>query len=347
MDAIRAELLGEPEVGNALACLGLTPRPVGLRVEIFDQSTTEEAFLLTEHKTAADIQQQGTDGVAVFGDGAEGNRGIPSHGGEETASEVGEDEQGFPNIGGTVVQRGGDVWLVVGDGVGIIENEAGALALEVVGVQAVESFAGFAGGLAVHADDDAAVGEGFGQMTNGGHDLGAPGRKSGKAGGRAGIVGCGRTGADADDVRGLAGVAGVENATKLFVALEEGVGFVDEEGGPDFLDDAEEGGGADVSGDDGPVDELAEDGEESSFAAALFGGLEPYVGADLAQVEGVGVESPKGESFGAPLGQNDVSGDEAGEVFQEEAAVDWGFPGGDVPGSEDWGLDGFGRESLI
>ena len=73
----------------------------------------------------------------------------------------------------------------------------------------------------------------------------------------------------------------------------------------------------------------------------------PDVGADLAQVEGVGVESPKRKGFGAPLGQNDVPGDELGEVFQEETAVDGGFPGGDVPRSKDWWLDGFGWESLI
>jgi hypothetical protein len=34
---------------------------------------------------------------------------------EVEAGEVGEDEQGFPDIGGAVVQPGGDVWPVGGD----------------------------------------------------------------------------------------------------------------------------------------------------------------------------------------------------------------------------------------
>jgi hypothetical protein len=79
------------------------------------------------------------------------------------------------------------------------------------------------------------------------------------------------SGGDADDEGGLTGVAGVEDAAQLVVAPEERVGFVNEEGGMGFLDDAEEGGRADVGGDDGSIDQFAEDGEESGFAAALFG----------------------------------------------------------------------------
>ncbi len=64
------------------------------------------------------------------------------------------------------------------------------------------------------------------------------------------------------------------------------------------------------------------------------------------QVEGVGVNSPEGKGFGAPLRENDVPG-EAGEFLQEETAVDGGFPWGDVPGSEDRSLEGFEQDSLI
>ena len=49
-------------------------------------------------------------------------------------------------------------------------------------------------------------------------------------------------GGDADDEGGFAFVAGVEDAAEFVVALEEGVGFVDQEGRADFANEAEEGG---------------------------------------------------------------------------------------------------------
>src|SRR5215467_12502495 len=67
---------------------------------------------------------------------------------------------------------------------------------------------------------------------------------------------------DAHDEGGVARVAGIEDAAEFVVALEEGVGFVNEEGWAGVLNDAEEGGGADVGGGDGALDEFAEDGEE-------------------------------------------------------------------------------------
>ena len=84
--------------------------------------------------------------------------------------------------------------------------------------------------------------------------------------------------------------------------------------------DAEEGGGADVSGDDRAIDELTEDAKEGGFAAAFFGGLQADVGTDVSEVEDVGVEGPQG--CGAPLRQDDMAGDEPGEVLQEQAAGD-------------------------
>jgi len=199
----------------------------------------------------------------------------------------------------------------------------------------------------VHADENAAVGEGFGQVPDSSNDFGAPGGKGGEVGGGVGILRGGGAVADADDVGGLAGVTGVENAANLLVCPEKGVGFIDEQGGLNLLDNAEEGGGADVSGDDRAIDELAEDAKESGFAAAFFGGLQADVSADVSEVEDVGVEGPQGERFGAPLGQDDMAGDEPGQVLQEKAAGDGGFPGGDFRGSEDGRLFGFGWENVI
>jgi hypothetical protein len=45
-----------------------------------------------------------------------------------------------------------------------------------------EALAFFAVAFALHADDDTAVGEGFGQVTDGGDEFGAPGAVRRKAG---------------------------------------------------------------------------------------------------------------------------------------------------------------------
>ena len=43
------------------------------------------------------------------------------------------------------------------------------------------AFALFVAAFALHADEDAAVGEGFGEVTDGGDDFGAPGAEMAKA----------------------------------------------------------------------------------------------------------------------------------------------------------------------
>jgi hypothetical protein len=96
--------------------------------------------------------------------------------------------------------------------------------------------------------------------------------------------------------------------------------------------------------DDRAIDELTEDVKERGFAAAFFGGFQADVGADVSELEGVSMEGPQGESLSTPLWQDDMAGDEPGQVLQEKAAGDGGFPGGDFPGSEDRGLVGFGRQ---
>jgi hypothetical protein len=198
----------------------------------------------------------------------------------------------------------------------------------------------------VHADENAAVGEGFGQVPDSSNDFGAPGGKGGEVGRGSGIA-RGGAGADADDVGGLAGVTGVENASNLLVCPEKGVGFIDEQGGLNLLDNAEEGGGADVSGDDRAIDELAEDAKEGGFAAAFFGGFQADVRADMAEVKGVSVQGPQGESLGPPLGEDDVAGDEASQVVQKKAAVDGGIPRRDILGPKCWRSNGLVRKSGI
>src|SRR5439155_1023466 len=85
---------------------------------------------------------------------------------------------------------------------------------------------------------------------------------------------------DSDDEGGFAAVAGVEDAAEFVVSLQEGVGFINEKRGEDFFDHAEEGGGADVGGGDGAVDEFEEHAEQSGFAAAFLRRLKTDVGGD-------------------------------------------------------------------
>jgi hypothetical protein len=60
-------------------------------------------------------------------------------------------------------------------------------------------------------------------------------RRKGGEGGRGSGIARGGAVADADDVGGLAGVTGVENA-RIPRCPEEGVGFIDEQGGLNLLD---------------------------------------------------------------------------------------------------------------
>ena len=116
-------------------------------------------------------------------------------------------------------------------------------------------------------------------------------------------------------------VAGVEDAAKLVVAPDERVALVNQKGRTHFFDDAEEGGGADVGGNDRAIDDFGEDGEQGGFAAALFGGFEADVGGDVAEVKGVGVEDPEGEGFSGPFGEDDEAGQKGGELVQDGGCI--------------------------
>ena len=169
--------------------------------------------------------------------------------------------------------------MSVGDLVRVGANEFGATLSKILGVQVAHAFAFFAGHFALHGDDDATVGQGVGEAADGRHDFGAPAGEAGESRevqvpnlryGRLAICVTVRFIGDADDVGGFAAVAGVEDAAEFVVALQEGVGFVDEEGGFSFLDDAEERRGTDIGGGEGAMDEFTEDAEQRGFAAAFL-----------------------------------------------------------------------------
>src|SRR6266516_2701932 len=95
------------------------------------------------------------------------------------------------------------------------------------------------------------------------------------AGGHKGdVLICGGEVDGGEDKAGFLIVARVQDNSKLIIAGEEGVGVINGEGGLNLGNDAEERWCADVGGDDGAVSQLAKDGDEGGFAAAMFRGLE-------------------------------------------------------------------------
>jgi len=101
------------------------------------------------------------------------------------------------------------------------------------------------------------------------------------------------------------------------MALEKGVGFVNEQCGLHFFNHAKEGGGADVGGNDRAIHEFAQDAEEGGFAATFDGRFDAEVGADVAELEAPGVDDPERERFGRVFGQDDEAGKEGGQVVKE------------------------------
>ena len=219
----------------------------------------------------------------------------------------------------------------------MVADEIGAALAVLSGVEFAEAVAFFAGQFALHGDDDAAVGECVGQAADGGHDFGAPAGEADEAGRMDGwiVTGLGTRitrpsnggvfagfgFADADDEGVAFAITGVEDAGHFVASVHEGVGFIDDQGGLDVLDDTKEGGGADVGGGDSFVREGAEQFEQGGFAATFLGRDDAYVSGDFAQGEGVGVDDPKGEGFGGHFGEDDETVDEVAEVGEEGRVI--------------------------
>ena len=112
-------------------------------------------------------------------------------------------------------------------------------------------------------------------------------------------------------------VTGIEDAAKFVVSLEEGVGFIDQEGGLHLLDNAEESGWADVGSHDRALNKFAQDTQQRGFATAFLGRLDADVGADVAELEAIGVDDPKGQGFSGVFWQDDEAGEKRGEGAQQ------------------------------
>lgn len=271
-DVVFTQLHGKPHFSDWFVAGEDGPGSVHFCIQHVDQIAAEKAFASVFQEGERNISEEAGDGVGFLGLGAEGERGVPRESGPVAAGKVGQGEEGFPDIGGAVVEFRREFGRSCGDGLGVVLHKTGAFALELKSLEAAEAFTFFGLSFALHADEDTAVSEGIGEAAYGGHGFGAPAGEFAEAGTIGfGLFLAGRVLDNAQDPGAATGVAGVEDAPEFLIALEEGVGFVDEQGGPFFLNDAIESGRTDIGRGDCAMDELAENVQEGGFAAPFFG----------------------------------------------------------------------------
>ena len=92
-------------------------------------------------------------------------------------------------------------------------------------------------------------------------------------------------------------------------------------------------GRADVGGSDGAMRQLIEQFEQSGLATTFERRLNSQVSADIAQLEGVGVQVPQRQGLGRPFGKDNEAGEDLRQEVEEGLAVyrlGPGFDGGKV-----------------
>jgi hypothetical protein len=82
---------------------------------------------------------------------AQGDRGVACQLGPFSTGEIGQSQERFPDIGGAVVEFRRKLGPGCSDGLGVVQDEAGALAAERHGVEVSEALTLFGGGFALHA----------------------------------------------------------------------------------------------------------------------------------------------------------------------------------------------------
>src|ERR1043166_6405747 len=170
-DAVGAQLLGEPEVGGWFAAGGFVPGAGAETGEAREEGLSGHAIHFLEGENDENVQEERGDGIALLGASPQADGGLAGQFGPLTAGEVGESEQRLPDVGGAVVEGGRYLVAGRGDFGGVIRDEPKALLFEGGGVQFPGAVTLFLGGFALHADDDAKVGEGVRESANLGQDL--------------------------------------------------------------------------------------------------------------------------------------------------------------------------------
>lgn len=178
-DAVGAKSLCQPLFGRLGAFAEVTSGAVGGHLmEANDQGAAEGARGAQVDEGDHEVQEEGAAGVGFLGAGTEGFGGLTGQLGPTAAGEVGQDQERLPDVGGVVVEFGRHVGPGVGDGLGVVLDEAGALGFQVAGLEVAQAVAVFGGDFALHADQNAAVRQCVGEFAGTGHDFGTPGRKT-------------------------------------------------------------------------------------------------------------------------------------------------------------------------
>ena len=99
----------------------------------------------TGHEDHEDIEEEGADGALLLGASGEAQGSFANQVGPAAAGEVGQDEEGFPKVGGAVGEAGGNGRFEGGDLGGMIGDKASAFAFQLSGVEAFEALALFGG----------------------------------------------------------------------------------------------------------------------------------------------------------------------------------------------------------
>lgn len=181
-DGVRAELGCEPEAVDGFAFAGFAPWAIVDVIKPVDEVAAEEFVGFEFDEGNEDINEQRANGRCIRDAGGDVQSGVAGELWPIAASEVGEDEEWFPNIGGAIVQGGWGWRPGGGDGLVMIADKTAALATEDDAIEVAKAVANLGCSFALHGDADATVHEGVGQSADGGDDFRAPAREAEKAG---------------------------------------------------------------------------------------------------------------------------------------------------------------------
>ena len=104
-------------------------------IEAGDERMGEHAIDFFGGEENKDVQQEGGNGIGLLAAGAQTDGGLARQLRPIAPSQVSQREEGFPDIGGTVVQGGRYLWTGGGNFGSMIQDKAKALLLELVCVQ--------------------------------------------------------------------------------------------------------------------------------------------------------------------------------------------------------------------
>src|SRR3954468_24631311 len=89
------------------------------------------------------ISEEADDGVRFLSMRVKGEGGVPRESGPMTAGQIGQGEEGFPDIGGAVVEFRREFGSSCGDILGVVFHKTSAFALELKSLETAEAFTFF------------------------------------------------------------------------------------------------------------------------------------------------------------------------------------------------------------